>query len=63
MDFDHVRGTKQFNLALPAGWTYGEILEEIAKCDVVCSNCHRVRTYGRSAKNRVYPTKSPEANV
>jgi hypothetical protein len=23
------------------------ILEEAAKCDIVCANCHRVRTYDR----------------
>lgn len=23
------------------------ILAEIAKCDVVCSNCHRIRSHGR----------------
>ncbi len=60
MDFDHTHGEKSFNLAAPAGWTYGEILEEIAKCDVVCSNCHRIRTYERGAKNRAYATKAPQ---
>ncbi len=52
MDFDHVRGDKQFNLAAPAGWVYDEILAEVAKCDVVCSNCHRVRTFNRSKSAR-----------
>lgn len=23
------------------------VLEEVAKCDLVCANCHRVRTHGR----------------
>lgn len=27
------------------GWGLEKIKAEIAKCDVVCSNCHRVRTH------------------
>jgi hypothetical protein len=49
MDFDHVRGTKVAivsrlggNRASPA-----RVAAEIAKCEVVCSNCHRLRTYLR----------------
>jgi hypothetical protein len=49
MDFDHVRGKKRFNIGLfRAGHTRPkEVLAEIAKCDVVCANCHRERTYGK----------------
>jgi hypothetical protein len=48
MDFDH-RGDepKAFNLSLSDGYPLDQVLEEIAKCDVVCSNCHRVRTVRR----------------
>jgi hypothetical protein len=47
MDFDHVRGKKRFEIApLKAiGTSVKRLLAEIEKCDVVCSNCHRVRTY------------------
>lgn len=44
MDFDHVRGTKRFSIAPATSRPCEEIRAEIAKCDVVCSNCHRVRT-------------------
>lgn len=48
MDFDHVRGTKLFTLGeAPARRGRDQILEEAAKCDVVCSNCHRIRTHKR----------------
>ena len=48
MDFDHVRGTKQANVAELIGTLSKKRLdEEIAKCEIVCSNCHRARTYGR----------------
>ena len=48
MDYDHVRGEKLFSI----GEQYLEcgeekLLKEIAKCDLVCSNCHRVRTVRR----------------
>jgi hypothetical protein len=48
MDFDHVRGEKQSNVASLVGMSASEerLRAEIAKCDVVCANCHRERTYG-----------------
>jgi hypothetical protein len=51
MDFDHRPGEKKlFNLSIAAGQTrlsWKQIAAEIAKCDVVCANCHRERTYQR----------------
>ncbi len=47
MDFDHVRGTKKINLGAAASkmWALATIQAEIDKCDVVCANCHRERTF------------------
>jgi hypothetical protein len=50
MDFDHLdANTKICNLATLVGDGYSKerILAEIAKCDLVCSNCHRIRTEKR----------------
>lgn len=49
MDLDHVRGEKvcQVSLMVSMGFSDEEIIEEIAKCDPVCSNCHRERTHQR----------------
>lgn len=51
MDFDHRPGEQKcFNLssiALQARRSWKKIMDEIAKCDVVCANCHRERTYQR----------------
>lgn len=50
MDFDHLDGTeKLFNVSRGAGYAAGfaKTLREIEKCEVVCSNCHRMRTYNR----------------
>lgn len=48
MDQDHVRGEKKFKVSEAVQRAYGLTLDrvrtEIAKCDVVCANCHRVRT-------------------
>lgn len=52
MDFDHVRGEKVFTLGqVRQIRTYSlvRIQEEIAKCDVVCANCHRERTHNTEA--------------
>lgn len=50
MDFDHRDGRlKLFNLsvAVKLGKSVQEIQAEMDKCDVVCSNCHRMRTRDR----------------
>lgn len=49
MDFDHVRGVKEFEIgtARTRHVSIEHLLAEIAKCEVVCSNCHRQRTYDR----------------
>ena len=54
MDFDHVRGEKRWTIAMGVrlGRPWGEIKIEITKCDLVCANCHRVRTW---ASERPYP--------
>jgi hypothetical protein len=61
MDFDHVRGEKSFNIGSTRGSFDSErsrerVLEEIAKCDLVCANCHRVRTRDRNQAARLERT-------
>lgn len=46
MDFDHTRD-KTIDVARIWSWT--RVLEEVAKCDLVCACCHRLRTQGRRA--------------
>ena len=48
MDFDHVRGRKEFQIGGSLHLSTKRLLTEIGKCDVVCSNCHRFRTFGRA---------------
>ena len=46
MEFHHVRGTKKFTLARrSASFESKEFMEEMAKCDLLCANCHRIRTH------------------
>ena len=47
MDFDHVRGEKKYNIGSLIGCAKARIDEELAKCEVVCANCHRIRTKNR----------------
>lgn len=50
MDFDHRPGTlKRFGISNALRFSIAEVIEEIDKCDLVCANCHRVRTYHRSS--------------
>lgn len=50
MHFDHVGDDKLFNIgdAGSQGYAWSRIEEEIAKCELVCANCHAGRTWQRA---------------
>lgn len=49
LEFDHPNGDKAANVAdlarKPA--TIKALMLEISKCEIVCANCHRIRTWER----------------
>ena len=47
LDFDHVRGVKKHNVSdlKSMHFCWETIQAEIEKCDVRCSNCHRIKNY------------------
>lgn len=55
MEWDHLpEYTKSIMLseAVKRRWARTSILKEIAKCELVCPNCHRYRTWSRNP-NRI----------
>lgn len=57
MDFDHLpeySKEHEINEMIRDGCSLSHIKEEIKKCEVVCSNCHRIRTKNR----RMLPSSS-----
>lgn len=46
MDFDHRADKTIIVSKLVEFGSVRKLLNEIAKCDVVCANCHRERTFG-----------------
>jgi hypothetical protein len=55
MDFDHRDAQDKCFTIGQLGFCSSErrLRNEIAKCDVVCSNCHRIRTYASKIKGTV----------
>lgn len=50
MDFDHRDPTqKAFGIGGSVGLAPARLRAEAAKCDVVCANCHRIRTTAQRA--------------
>jgi L-lysine 2,3-aminomutase len=49
LEFDHLDGDTKFGTVSMLAGRYGRkvVLAEIAKCEIVCANCHRIRTYMR----------------
>ena len=63
LEFDHVRGKKAYNVSAMAGLmlSWDKTLDEIAKCEVRCANCHRRKTAERSGSFRYRKSKGPLA--
>ena len=48
LEFDHRPGTeKLFNVSWRTAHNAEKVWAEVAKCDVVCANCHQIRTHKR----------------
>ncbi len=47
-EFDHTRGTKEYEISKLLGGSWRKLAPELKKCDLVCSNCHRIRTAHRA---------------
>jgi hypothetical protein len=48
MDFDHTEDNKVMSVSkMICKTSWQEVLDEIAKCELVCANCHRIRTTAR----------------
>jgi hypothetical protein len=48
MDFDHISDNKSFTISDGSvNQSIERLITEIKKCEVVCANCHRIRTHKR----------------
>lgn len=46
MDFHHLDpAQKSFNIGMALGKPQVAVLQEVAKCVIICANCHRLRTW------------------
>jgi phage terminase large subunit len=52
-EFDHLADKKANISAVMKSWCWETLLTEIDKCDIVCCNCHRIRTLTRSNSYRI----------
>ena len=48
LEFDHLpEYTKSFTISSKTSYDWGRLQSEIDKCEVVCANCHAIRTAER----------------
>jgi hypothetical protein len=56
MDWDHMPGETKFkgvSSMVSCLYSKERVLSEISKCELVCSNCHRIRTHSRRKRKFV----------
>ena len=60
-DFDHQGNKKQcVSNLIQSAYAWEHVLEEVKKCQILCSNCHRIKT-AKDRKN-VTPQKQLKSN-
>lgn len=54
LEFDHIESNKYMEISLMMRNLHADssIIEEIEKCEIVCANCHRIRTATRAGSWR-----------
>ena len=59
MDFDHVTGDKTMGICkmIYNRVSKERLLTEIAKCELVCANCHRIRTHNSERSRPWYDAR------
>jgi uncharacterized protein (UPF0335 family) len=50
MEYDHLGDKINSVSHISSRGTLNQVIEEINKCDLVCSNCHKIRTWTRMQK-------------
>lgn len=65
LDWDHVGGVKIGTIAIVIanGRPWSGIEAEMAKCELVCANCHRVRTCERRVASRARGAADPALTI
>lgn len=50
LDFDHLPGYEKVGSVTDifANYSWEKGMEELKKCEIVCANCHRIRSYERN---------------
>lgn len=62
MDFDHL-SDKEFDIGKGINYSRDRLMAEIAKCEVVCKNCHANRTRHRFVHSKVVRPVTPAEKV
>ena len=48
MEYDHIENNKIRSVAkITSNGSLDQVIKEISKCDLICSNCHKARTWKR----------------
>ena len=50
LEFDHIRGQKTRTIASLLYSSWKRIKQELSLCEVVCANCHAIRTAQRKSR-------------
>jgi hypothetical protein len=59
LDFHHQDGKEMaVTNAMKAGWSWKRLMSEIAKCIVLCANCHRKEHWSRSSLDRTFASEA-----